>query len=143
MEETVKLNAFERTIKAYLDNRAETDELFRSRYEREDKNIQDCCKHIIAKAQEDGAQGYPDEVVYGWAVDYYDEENVEIKNIQCKVVVNHEVQLTEEEKAEMKAKALEEFKEQNIRELKARAQHTMSTPRNSSSKANDDQLSIF
>lgn len=41
------------------------------------------------------------------AVHYYDEDNIEIgKPINCRVAVNHVVELTEEEKAEARQEAI-------------------------------------
>ena len=52
---------------------------------------------------------------------YIDEPGLEIgKPLQCSVVVNHHVELTEEEKAEQKALALKRYQEEELRKLQAR-----------------------
>lgn len=51
--------------------------------------------------------GFADEEIYSMALHYYDEEDIDIgKPVSCKVVVNHTVELTEEEKAEARRNAI-------------------------------------
>ncbi len=53
------------------------------------------------------ATGFADEEIYSMALHYYDEEDIDIgKPVSCKVVVNHTVELTEEEKAEARRNAI-------------------------------------
>lgn len=103
-------NAFKETIKNYLDKRAQEDELFSETYKKENKNLDECCNYVIKCAQKGGAQGYTDEEVFGWAVHYYDEDDIKnIKPINAKVVVNHTVEITEEEKEAAKQKAMDDL----------------------------------
>lgn len=68
-------------IQDYLDIRANEDETFAPMYAKPNKSIDRCCQYIMDKAKEflrskDGM--IMDEVVFGWAVDYYDEDDLEI-----------------------------------------------------------------
>jgi ribosomal protein S8E len=48
------------------------------------------------------------------AIHYYDEENIDIgSKISCEVVVNHTVQLTDEEKVAAKERAMKELVDQH------------------------------
>ena len=92
---------FKLTIQNYLDARAREDELFAPRYANPKKNIDDCCTFIINQVRQSGCNGFADEEIYSMALHYYDEEDIDIgKPVSCKVVVNHTVELTEEEKAQ-------------------------------------------
>lgn len=109
-------NAFKETIKAYLDKRATEDELFAVTYKKENKNLDECCNYVMKCAKDGGCQGYSDDEVFGWAVHYYDEDDIKnIKPIQGKVIVNHKVELSQEDiqKAKQEAldKAVQEAKE--------------------------------
>ena len=89
---------FKLTIQNYLDARAREDELFAPRY---------CCTFIINQVRQSGCNGFADEEIYSMALHYYDEEDIDIgKPVSCKVVVNHTVELTEEEKAEARRNAI-------------------------------------
>lgn len=92
-------NHFKNTIKAYLDQRSENNVLFSLRYSKPEKNIDDCVTFILNTVQKSGCNGFADEEIYSMAVHYYDEDNIDIGNpVNCQVVVNHVVELTEEEK---------------------------------------------
>ena len=101
-------NAFKETIKAYLEKRASEDELFAVTYQKENKNIDECCHYVMECAKKGGANGYSDKEVFGWAIHYYDEDDInDIKPISGKVIVNHSVELTEEDIQEAKKQAIE------------------------------------
>lgn len=76
-------NSFQDTIKAYLDKRAEEDTLFAATYAKENKNIKDCCSYITSQAKKQASNGcaaISDDVVFGWAVHYYDEDDIKIES---------------------------------------------------------------
>lgn len=98
---------FQTEIQSYLEQRAEYDELFARSYRNPLKNIEDCVTYILNEVQKSGCNGFADDEIFGMAVHYYDEADIEIgKPIGCKVVVNHTVELTEEEKAEARKEAI-------------------------------------
>lgn len=118
-----KSNAFKETIKAYLDKRAQEDELFAITYQKENKNIDECCNYVMECAKNGGCSGYADEEVFGWAIHYYDEDDIKnIKPISGKVIVNHAVELTEEDKVLAKKQAMNLV----IEEAKVEARKTLS-----------------
>ena len=97
---------FKKVIKAYLDERAKKDELFAKSYAKEKKNIDDCITYILNYVQKSGCQGFADEEIFGLAVHYYDEDDIDVgKPVNCKVIVNHAVELTPEELAQAKEEA--------------------------------------
>ena len=119
-------NDFKKTIKDYLEQRAAADELFAATYAKPNKSIDECCNYVMDCAKNGGCAGYSDAEVYGWAVHYYDEDDIKnIKPVSGKVIVNHSVgsnennrevakkelaatiELTPEEIAEAKKMALE------------------------------------
>lgn len=101
--------AFKQTIQNYLNNRAETDELFAETLKKPNKNIDDCITYIFNQVKASGCHGFADDEIYGMAVHYYDEDDIKPgKKINAQVVVNHTVELTEEDKAAAKQKAIDE-----------------------------------
>lgn len=83
--------SIEQAIQAYLDNRAKTDTLFAETYKKANKSIKGCCKYIYSKARElakgGNAVGVDDATVYGWAVHYYDEDNIKVEDVKERVEV--------------------------------------------------------
>lgn len=101
---------FKRTIQMFLEQRAAEDELFAKSYRNPAKNIDDCVTYILNYVQKSGCNGFSDGEIYGQAIHYYDENEIEVgKPIQCQVAVNHVVELTEEEKQEARRKAVAQY----------------------------------
>ena len=97
---------FKRTIQAYLDSRAAEDKLFAASYSKPNKNMDDCITYLLhwAKSQCNGGNGIGVTAgeVLSQAVHYFDEDDIDIgKPIPCQVMVCG-VELTDEEKAELK-----------------------------------------
>ena len=113
---------FKRTIQMYLEQRAAEDTLFAKNYRNPAKNIDDCVTYILNYVQRSGCNGFTDGEIFGQAVHYYDENEIEVgKLIQCQVAVNHVVELTAEEKAEARQNALRRYQEEELRKLQNRS----------------------
>ena len=111
--------SFKDVIKAHLDKCAAEDAMFAVSYGKEGKSVDECCNFILMEVKRFGVSGMSDEEVFGLAKHYYDEDNLgEIKLTQCKVVVNHHIDLTEEEKAEARRKAIEAFEKEELAKLR-------------------------
>lgn len=112
---------FKSTIKNYLDNRANTDELFAKSYAKENKSLDECCQYILGEARKLGSEVcVSDEVVFGWAVHYYDEDEIKInKTVVGKVKRTSapNVELSDEEKAKLLEDAKAEYKQAMIDKL--------------------------
>ena len=75
--------------------------------------------------QKSGCNGFTDGEIYGQAVHYYDENEIEVgKPIQCQVAVNHIVELTAEEKAEARQQAVRRYQDEELRKLQNRTKPT-------------------
>lgn len=112
---------FKRTIQAYLEGRADEDELFAASYRKERKNIDDCITYILNYVKNSGCAGFSDGEIYSQAVHYYDEDQIEVGSpINCHVCVNHTVELTEEEKAEARQRAVEQYQRAELAKLQSR-----------------------
>jgi len=114
---------FKRTIQMYLEQRAEEDTLFAKKYRNPAKNIDECVTHILNHVQKSGCNGFTDGEILG-------------KPMNCQVVVNHVVELTEEEKAEARQNAVRRYQEEELRKLQNRN-------RPSARKENHPQPSLF
>ena len=116
---------FKRTIQMYLEQRAEEDALFAKNYRNPAKNIDDCVTYILNYVQKSGCNGFTDGEIYGQAVHYYDENEIEVgKPIQCQIAVNHVVELTAEEKAEARQNAIRQYQDEELRKLQNRNKPT-------------------
>lgn len=112
-------DTFKNTIDAYLKQYATTDELFADKLQNPSKNIDDCITYVLNTVQKSGCNGFDDDEIFNMAIHYYDEKNIEVGKAVTsgKVIVNHHVEITEEEKAEMKQKALDDIVAEERRKL--------------------------
>ena len=112
---------FQAVIKNYLDKRAKEDELFREKYEASTRTIEDVVTYIINEVQKSGRCGFADEEIYSLAAHCIDEPNLETgKPVECDIVINQHIDLTDEEKAEQKALALKRYQDEVLRKLQQR-----------------------
>ena len=109
---------FTRTIAEYLNLRAATDTLFAPNLQKPHKSIEQCITYILNQVQKSGCNGFDDDEIYSMAIHYYDEEDLEVGSpIACHVVVNHTIVLSEEEKAEARKQAIQQYQAQELRRL--------------------------
>ena len=128
--------AFNDTIKAYLEERAENDALFAVKFANPSKSVEDCVTFILNEVKKSGCCGFTDAEVYGMATHYYDEEEIEVgKPINCKVVVNHTVELTAEEKEQARQDAINKLRDEEMAKMRR--------PKTTETKTQDVQPSLF
>lgn len=84
---TKELTQSEKVVKEYLDNYAKQDEAFAKSYAKENKSFEECLKYIKQEAQKQAQNGcamIAKEEVFGWAVHYYDEDDIKVnQNIKA------------------------------------------------------------
>lgn len=101
-------------IVAYLEDRAKNDELFAKAYAKENKSIDECIDFIFSEAHKMGnAVCVSDAEVFGWAVHYYDEDNIKINKTagtrrRASAGID-DIELTDEEKAKLREQAEKEY----------------------------------
>lgn len=111
--------AFFNAIESFIMQKMDANDLFAKKVCNPQKNLDDCITYILNTVQKSGYKGFADDEIYSMAVHYYEEENIEVgKLVNCQVVVNHQVELTPEEIAEMRQKAKDEVFRQEQDRLK-------------------------
>lgn len=85
MAQETTLTPQQEILKAYLDERAKTDELFAKTYAKENKAFERCWQYVFQEAAKYAvncpggkAAAIMSEDVFAWAVHYYDEDDLEI-----------------------------------------------------------------
>ena len=134
------MNEFEKSIKAHLDQRASEYEEFAKKYANPEKSIEKCCNFICSEVKKTGRCGFADDEIYGIAIHYYDEDDIKAVNpVHCKVVVNHAIELSEEEKNEIRKKAIEEIHKKAVEDL----QHKKAPVKKEDDGILKNQMSLF
>jgi hypothetical protein len=122
--------AFKETIESYLLDRALSDELFAQTYKKEGKNIDDCITYILNTVQKSGENGFTDDEIFSMAVHYYDEDKIEVGKpvSSANVVINHKVDLTEEEIKEAREQAKKRAEEDQYKKMTKKMKVVHSEP---------------
>ena len=111
--------AFNETIRAYLEERAENDALFAVKFANPSKSVEECVTYILNSVQKSGCNGFEDDEIFGMAVHYWEESEIEVgKPINCQVVVNHTVELTEEEKEQARQDAIAKLRDEEMAKMR-------------------------
>jgi uncharacterized protein (DUF433 family) len=112
-------NHFTRTILTYLEKRAGADTVFAGYFANPAKNIDDCITYILNMVQQSGCNGFADEEIYTMAGDYYNTDTIDtgkpINN--CRISVNHVVELTAEEIEEAKKEAIQKAQDDTYNKM--------------------------
>ena len=133
-------DAFKKTIADYIGMRQDVD-----LEKHPDKTIDGCINYILTTVKKSGCCGFTDDEIYGMAVHYYDEpnESLKIEKVNCQVVVNHQVELTEEEKQAAKNAALEQIKREQLEKLRKPVSKPVAQPTTQEKKLEENQMSLF
>lgn len=133
---------FTRTIAEYLNGRAMTDPLFAPNLQKPHKNIEECILYILSEVQRSGCNGFADEGIYSMAVHYYDEDDIEVDKV-AKVVVNHVVELSEEEKKQARQEAIKQYQQEELVKFQKRNERPKRTERTETTSSTQPQLTLF
>ena len=68
--------AFNETIRAYLEERAENDALFAVKFANPSKSVEECVTYILNSVQKSGCNGFEDDEIFGMATHYYPKYNI-------------------------------------------------------------------
>ena len=69
--------------------------------------------------QKSGCNGFADDEIFGMAVHFYEENEIEVgKPINCQLVVNHTVELTEKEKEEARQEAIAKLRDEQVAKMR-------------------------
>lgn len=143
--------AFNDTIREYLEGMAENDALFAVKFANSTKSMEDCVTYIINQVQKSGCNGFADDEIFGMAVHYWEENEIEVGKplTNCQVVVNHTVELTEEEKEQARQDAINRLRDEVIASALAKQEIAkMRRPKTTEKKTTENnpkiaQLSLF
>lgn len=117
---------FKKLIEQHLKRAAQLNSLFEEKLKNPKKNIDDCVTYILNQVKKSGMNGFEDTEIYGMAMHYYDEENVKPgdKLTNGQVIVNHHMELTDEEVVEIKKQAKDEMIAKEISRLEKKPEKT-------------------
>ena len=138
---TREIKSAQEKIKDYLDERASKDELFAKSYAKTNKNIDECYDYIVSEARKQCKDSdsicISDDVVFGWAVHYYDEDDI---NVGRSTESKESTKLSEEDKKKVLEEARKKAYEANKKSVEAKKK---SADAKKSKTAKIQQLTLF
>jgi hypothetical protein len=109
---------FQKTIEKYLNKLASIDPLFAKTLAKENKNIDECITYILNTVKASGYNGFEDKEIFGMALHYYDEDDIKVGDkLNMQVVINHKIELSEEDIASAKQEAKERVIQKEMERL--------------------------
>ena len=133
--------AFQDTIAQYLMTRAGNDPMVAVRLANPSKTMEECCQFIIGEVKKSGCCGFTDDEIFGWAMHYWEENEIEVGNpSNCQVVVNHVVELTEEEKEQARQDAIAKLRDEEMAKMR---RPKTTEKKTTESKSQVEQASLF
>lgn len=125
-------DGFKKVISQHLEDLAQNDELFAETLKKPNKSIDDCITYILNQVQKSGCNGFADSEIFGMAVHYYDEDDIKaVKAVNCKVVINHSVELpalSPEDIEKAKELAFNQLVEKETQRIKKKPQKKQDQP---------------
>lgn len=104
-----------------MQRRIEQEPEFALKMANPNKSMEGAINFLCNEVKKSGLCVLTDEAVEAILVHYWDEENIkEVDNIGCNIVVS-KPELSEEDKAELKQQAMEQFKQEQLRELRSQS----------------------
>lgn len=134
-------------IKDYLDERARQDELFAKSYAKTNKNIDECYEYIVSEARKQCKDSdsicISDDVVYGWAVHYYDEDDIKVGRSTESTDSTESTELSEEDKKKVLDEARKKAYKANKIASKANKKASEAKKKSADKIVRIEQLSLF
>lgn len=97
-------------------------------------------KFIRSELMNTPGRGFEDAEIYGMAIHYYEESEIEVGALpNCQVVVNHTVELTEEEREQARQDAINKLRDEEM----AKMRRPIQPRKTAEKKATNVQPSLF
>ena len=115
--------AFANVIGEFIESEKKADALFAKCVDDQpQKTIQGCVNYILKQVKDSGCNGFTDDEVFGMARHFYDERDLKDPgDMKARVVINRQIELTEEEKEKARKAAVSAYEKAERDKLEAQA----------------------
>ena len=82
--------------------------------------MEQCCAYVIGEVKKSGYCGFIDDEIFGMAMHYWEELEIEVSNTTAnyRVVVNRVVELSDEEKAQARKEAIAKLRDEKMAKMR-------------------------
>ena len=120
-------NAVMEVVRNYMEERCASDPILAIKYANPAKSLEKALNFVAHEEQKSGLTNMDSDSVFGLILHYYDENLEDVPNVNCKIVVAKE--LTDSERAEAKEQAMEQYKKEQLREIRRQSQPKVTAPK--------------
>ena len=121
-----------------MQKRIEQEPEFALKMANPNKSMEDAINFLCNEVKKSGLCVLTDEAVEAILVHYWDEEDIEeVGNIGCNIAVS-KPELSEEDKAELKEQAMEQYKQEQLREIRRQSAPKAQPKQTSAPKAGEE-----
>lgn len=120
-------NAVMEVVRNYMEERCASDPILAIKYANPAKSLEKALNFVASEVQKSGLTIMDSDSVFGLILHYYDENLADVPNVNCKIAVAKE--LTDTERAEAKEQAMEQYKVEQLRELRRQSQPKATAPK--------------
>lgn len=139
-------NAAISAMQKMLQERCIAEPAFAIKMANPDKSFEGAVNYLCSQIQKSGMCMVDDATVLNILTHYFDETDVEeVGKVNCDIVVS-KPELTEEDKAELRQQAMEQYREEQLRELRRQSQPKAQSKPTTALKAGEEinvQPSLF
>ncbi len=114
-------------VRNYMEERCASDPILAIKYANPAKLLEKALNYVAHEVQKSGLTIMDSDSVFGLILHYYNENLEDVPNVNCKIAVAKE--LTDSERAEAKEQAMEQYKEEQLREIRRQNQPKATTPK--------------
>ena len=120
-------NAVMEVVRNYMEERCASDPILAIKYANPAKSLEKALNYVASEVQKSGLTIMDSDSVFGLILHYYDENLEDVPNVNCKIAVAKE--LTDSERAEAKEQAMEQYREEQLREIRRQNQPKATAPK--------------
>ena len=120
-------NAVIEVVRNYMEERCASDPILAIKYANPAKSLEKALNYVASEVQKSGLTIMDSDSVFGLILHYYDENLEDVPNVNCKIAVAKE--LTDSERAEAKEQAMEQYREEQLREIRRQNQPKATAPK--------------
>lgn len=120
-------NAVMEVVRNYMEERCASDPILAIKYANPAKSLEKALNYVAHEVHKSGLTIMDSDSVFGLILHYYDENLEDVPNVNCKIAVAKE--LTDTERAEAKEQAMEQYREEQLREIRRQNQPKATAPK--------------
>ena len=117
-------DVFVEHIQRWLDEEMKKDAQLAGKVQAGSKTVEMACNYVLSEVKNSGRCGFDDAEVYGMVRHFFDEDDLQDPGGQDveRIVVPEYIELSEQEKAEAREKALEAYRNEQIAKIRREAE---------------------